>query len=129
MEPMTSYIQGKNFSALTVGILSAFALAGVGLIALISFGVGVAGGAQYFYNKNGGYIQGVSTGVSACWEEANRDMPDGKEILCGKIDKAPAGSKIISLQVGDDNLDGSIEEGEDGWDCKTMGNKICGPTP
>lgn len=28
---------------------------------------------------------------------------------------------------GDDNGDGFIEEDESGWDCRTMGNHICGP--
>lgn len=28
---------------------------------------------------------------------------------------------------GDDNLDGIIDEDESGWNCATMGNKICGP--
>lgn len=30
---------------------------------------------------------------------------------------------------GDDNHDGRIDEDESGWDCKTMGNKRCGPEP
>lgn len=28
---------------------------------------------------------------------------------------------------GDDNQDGVIDEDESGWDCRTMGNGICGP--
>ncbi|GHF32970.1 hypothetical protein GCM10010218_12550 [Streptomyces mashuensis] len=28
--------------------------------------------------------------------------------------------------LGDDNRDGRIDEGESGWDCHTMGNRICG---
>lgn len=27
---------------------------------------------------------------------------------------------------GDDNRDGIIMEDESGWDCRTMGNRICG---
>ena len=27
---------------------------------------------------------------------------------------------------GDDNRDGVIMEDESGWDCRTMGNKVCG---
>lgn len=30
-------------------------------------------------------------------------------------------------EVGDDNADGVIDEDESGWDCRTMGNLICGP--
>lgn len=29
--------------------------------------------------------------------------------------------------VGDDNGDGTIDEDESGWDCRHMGNQICGP--
>lgn len=28
---------------------------------------------------------------------------------------------------GDDNCDGTITEDEAGWDCRTMGNNVCGP--
>lgn len=28
---------------------------------------------------------------------------------------------------GDDNRDGVIDEDESGWDCRTMGNRLCGP--
>lgn len=30
-------------------------------------------------------------------------------------------------EVGDDNADGVITEDESGWDCVSMGNRICGP--
>lgn len=29
--------------------------------------------------------------------------------------------------MGDDNADGRIDEDESGWNCHTMGNRICGP--
>lgn len=29
--------------------------------------------------------------------------------------------------TGDDNSDGIIDEDESGWNCETMGNRICGP--
>lgn len=28
---------------------------------------------------------------------------------------------------GDDNGDGYVDEDESGWNCATMGNKVCGP--
>ncbi|RYH50708.1 MAG: hypothetical protein EON54_15510 [Alcaligenaceae bacterium] len=28
---------------------------------------------------------------------------------------------------GDDNDDGVIDEDESGWNCATMGNRVCGP--
>ncbi|MFB6529867.1 hypothetical protein [Streptomyces sp. NPDC056399] len=33
----------------------------------------------------------------------------------------------LSAERGDDNRDGRIDEDESGWDCRTMGNRICGP--
>ncbi|MFJ4908541.1 hypothetical protein ACIQCR_16820 [Streptomyces sp. NPDC093249] len=29
---------------------------------------------------------------------------------------------------GDDNGDGFVDEDESGWDCRTMGNRLCGPS-
>lgn len=29
--------------------------------------------------------------------------------------------------TGDDNGDGWLMEDESGWDCRTMGNRVCGP--
>ncbi|WP_146046415.1 hypothetical protein, partial [Streptomyces cahuitamycinicus] len=29
--------------------------------------------------------------------------------------------------LGDDNRDGIVDEDESGWDCHTMGNRVCGP--
>ena len=29
--------------------------------------------------------------------------------------------------LGDDNRDGVVDEDESGWDCRTMGNRLCGP--
>ncbi|MEU6632908.1 hypothetical protein ABZ905_32180 [Streptomyces parvus] len=31
--------------------------------------------------------------------------------------------------TGDDNRDGTVDEDETGWDCRTMGNRLCGPAP
>ena len=38
---------------------------------------------------------------------------------------APAVVNVAPL-VGDDNGDGVIDEDESGWDCRTMGNRVCG---
>ena len=32
-----------------------------------------------------------------------------------------------AAEVGDDNADGRIDEDESGFDCRVMGNRICGP--
>lgn len=39
--------------------------------------------------------------------------------LAGPVDQ-------YAWEVGDDNADGIITEDESGWDCRTMGNLICG---
>ena len=39
----------------------------------------------------------------------------------------PGWHDAYALEVGDDNADGTIEEDESGWDCREMGNRICGP--
>ena len=36
-------------------------------------------------------------------------------------------SSISPRFAGDDNNDGYITEDETGWDCATMGNRVCGP--
>ena len=40
---------------------------------------------------------------------------------------APIGVDVYAFEAGDDNGDGVIMEDESGWDCATMGNRICGP--
>ncbi|ANA99701.1 Uncharacterised protein [Mycolicibacterium phlei] len=37
-------------------------------------------------------------------------------------------STTVTSPRGDDNGDGLIDEDESGWDCATMGNRICGPS-
>ncbi|MFB6700256.1 hypothetical protein [Streptomyces rubiginosohelvolus] len=37
----------------------------------------------------------------------------------------PAPGVTVALP-GDDNADGRIDEDESGWDCRTMGNRLCG---
>lgn len=32
----------------------------------------------------------------------------------------------VAALAGDDNRDGVIDEDESGWDCRTMGNRVCG---
>lgn len=54
--------------------------------------------------------------------------------------KAPTAEELVTAYndgwidgqadlTGDDDRNGVIDEDESGWDCKTMGNRICGPTP
>jgi hypothetical protein len=45
----------------------------------------------------------------------------------GTAHAAPVGVDVYAYEVGDDNADGRIDEDESGWDCATMGNRICGP--
>jgi len=39
---------------------------------------------------------------------------------------SPSRDDSSSSIAGDDNHDGVIDEDESGWDCRTMGNLICG---
>lgn len=39
---------------------------------------------------------------------------------------AARGDDQLSTRSGDDNGDGVIDEDESGWNCRTMGNRICG---
>lgn len=50
----------------------------------------------------------------ACWNEPNPSQPNGLETICGDPAKMPAGSV-------------RIEEDSPLWDCRTMGNRLCGP--
>ena len=54
-------------------------------------------------------------------------------LLALSIALAPVGYGVLSPVVavasalpGDDNGDGAVLEDESGWDCNTMGNRICG---
>ncbi|MEU6756054.1 hypothetical protein [Streptomyces sp. NPDC046685] len=38
----------------------------------------------------------------------------------------PGHVTVASAPIGDDNHDGTVDEDESGWDCHTMGNRICG---
>lgn len=94
---------------------------------ILTLSAGVALGAAYTPPETGGYIQGVNKGW-VCWVEDNPQMPTGKEKICSTDAlTAPAGSIIVPLDSPQWD-DGVINEDEEGWDCKTMGNKICGPT-
>ncbi|MEU3502621.1 hypothetical protein ABZ726_18285 [Streptomyces hundungensis] len=44
-------------------------------------------------------------------------------------DSANAVDRNSAHLTGDDNGDGRIDEDESGWDCRTMGNHVCGPVP
>lgn len=39
---------------------------------------------------------------------------------------AIAHADVYAQEVGDDNNDGIVMEDESGWDCATMGNRVCG---
>ncbi|MFC8640106.1 hypothetical protein ACFUC2_05020 [[Kitasatospora] papulosa] len=39
----------------------------------------------------------------------------------------PGVTVTVADGQGDDNGDGRVEEDESGWDCRTMGNRVCGP--
>lgn len=43
-------------------------------------------------------------------------------------ESVPAFILTPAIVAGDENADGIIDEDEIGWNCKTMGNRICGPS-
>jgi hypothetical protein len=61
---------------------------------------------------------GVHTGEVQLCDEGNDIGPSAL---------AHTGYDAYAAEVGDDNADGTITEDESGWDCRTMGNRICGP--
>ncbi|AKN68701.1 hypothetical protein QR97_01775 [Streptomyces sp. PBH53] len=41
----------------------------------------------------------------------------------------PSPPRVVAvIPAGDDNGDGRIDEDESGWDCRVMGNRVCGPS-
>lgn len=59
---------------------------------------------------------------SSCWLEVEVAAAAGDDTA------GPEASRNgHSSFAGDDNNDGVIQEDESGWDCTTMGNRICGP--
>lgn len=50
-----------------------------------------------------------------CWTEPNPSQPNGTEEVCGPLHLMPAGAVEI------------IAEDDPRWDCRTMGNRLCGP--
>nr|WP_296763894.1 hypothetical protein [Rhodococcus sp. (in: high G+C Gram-positive bacteria)] len=42
------------------------------------------------------------------------------------VDSIRTLTPLLYVQAGDDNSDGVIDEDESGWDCSTMGNRLCG---
>lgn len=57
----------------------------------------------------------ITTMIWAIWNTRHIDGDTGRPV---------PGSD--AHYMGDDNSDGRIDEDESGWNCATMGNKICG---
>lgn len=56
------------------------------------------------------------------------ERPESASVAPVTSQAAPAVIAPQSEAVrGDDNGDGTIQEDESGWDCVTMGNRVCGP--
>jgi hypothetical protein len=43
-----------------------------------------------------------------------------------RADATPHPATTVTVTVGDSNGDDRIDEDEPGWDCRTMGNRVCG---
>ncbi|MDV6291366.1 hypothetical protein R2F25_38795 [Streptomyces sp. UP1A-1] len=54
----------------------------------------------------------------------NKGWIEGQHAL---IDGGACKPENLHLTPGDDNGDGRVDEDESGWDCRTMGNRVCGP--
>ncbi|QFG13318.1 hypothetical protein SEA_GILGAMESH_126 [Streptomyces phage Gilgamesh] len=54
----------------------------------------------------------------------NNGWIEGQQAL---IDGGACKPENLHLTPGDDNGDGIVDEDESGWDCATMGNRVCGP--
>lgn len=50
----------------------------------------------------------------------------GMAVGSAALGTAIAHADVYATEVGDDNNDGVVMEDESGWDCATMGNKVCG---
>ncbi|MGC4950986.1 hypothetical protein ACLQ2N_32945 [Streptomyces sp. DT224] len=75
------------------------------------------------------YNAGWRAGVAALNNGAAQTPPDAM-----RADSSPEGAAWADGWVdgqadalGDDNRDGTVDESESGWDCRTMGNRVCGP--
>lgn len=56
------------------------------------------------------------------------EHPKGASVAPVTAQAAPASAVPQTATVrGDDNSDGTIQEDESGWNCMTMGNRVCGP--
>lgn len=47
-------------------------------------------------------------------------------ILAGLFTATVFATVASCVELGDDNRDGIVMEDESGWDCRTMGNRVCG---
>ncbi|MCG8971829.1 hypothetical protein [Streptomyces sp. CL12-4] len=79
----------------------------------------------------------TTTAYTAGWAAGLDDLGDGTAPTVPNV--ATDGSKpgVVAwtagwtdgqaVALGDDNRDGIVDEDESGWDCHTMGNRLCGP--
>ncbi|WP_167162946.1 hypothetical protein [Streptomyces sp. MBT27] len=98
-----------RITAAAVTLLSVAAL-----VALMTF--------TRFYN---GANAGVSVGTGSC--SVGIEWKGDPGLFTDCTDTRPAPSPSVDQRSGDDNADGVIDEDETGWDCRTMGNRQCGP--
>lgn len=77
----------------------------------------------------GAYNAGWEAGVAALGDRRTPTYPDavGDGRDPGTVAWADGWIDGQADALGDDNRDGIVDEDESGWDCRTMGNRVCGP--
>ncbi|MGA5411507.1 hypothetical protein ACPCSC_30170 [Streptomyces lavendulocolor] len=75
------------------------------------------------------YNAGWKAGVAALGARRTPTPPDavGEGRDPGTVAWADGWVDGQADALGDDNRDGIVDEDESGWDCRTMGNRVCGP--
>lgn len=82
---------------------------------LAALSIAVAIGGVGALTRSGHWETYCSPDLASCWQELDPwTVPND------------APQRAVPEIQGDDNGDGVIDEDESGWDCRTMGNQICG---
>ncbi|MGW7594597.1 hypothetical protein, partial [Streptomyces rubiginosohelvolus] len=74
---------------------------------------------------NAGWLAGVAALDNGAEQTPPDAMGDGGDP--GTVAWADGWVDGQADALGDDNRDGVVDEGESGWDCRAMGNRVCGP--
>lgn len=79
------------------------------------------------------FVKSIIASVAIAWagltgsSSPETVAPTPEDTMCVYAPEVVAEQGGVCGLPGDDNGDGFIDEDESGWDCATMGNRICGP--